>query len=45
VLATLERAVGRDGFHYSVSLGHDGGLGAATAIPPLTDLDDLGDAA
>ena len=42
VLATLERTVGRDGFHYNVSLGQADGLGdgyryAAT----LSDLDEL----
>jgi len=46
VLATLERSIGRDGFHYSVSLGQtdgpgDGYLHTAT----LADLDELGDAA
>jgi hypothetical protein len=46
VLATLERAVGRGGFHYSVSLGHDDGLGDGYRYTAtLTDLDDLGDAA
>ena len=46
VLATLERRVGRDGFHYSVSLGEADGLGDGyhyTAT--LTDLEDLSGAA
>ena len=46
VLATLERSVGRDGFHYSVSLGHADGLGDGYRYTAtLTDIDDLGDAA
>jgi hypothetical protein len=46
VLATLERAVGRGGFHYSVSLGQSDGLGDGYRYTAsLTDLDDLGDAA
>ena len=46
VLATLERAVGRGGFHYSVSLGQADGLGDGYRYTAsLTDLDDLGDAA
>lgn len=46
VLATLERSVGRDGFHYSVSVGHDDGLGDGYRYTAtLTDLDGLGDAA
>jgi hypothetical protein len=46
VLATLERSVGRDGFHYSVSLGHSAGLGDGYGYTAtVTDLDGLGDAA
>ncbi len=46
VLATLERSVGRDGFHYIVSLGHSDGLGDGYRYTAtLTDLDGLGDAA
>jgi hypothetical protein len=46
VLATLKRAVGRGGFHYSVSLGQADGLGDGYRYTAsLTDLDDLGDAA
>jgi len=41
VLATLERTVGRDGFHYSVSLGQADGLGDGYRYTAtLTDLDD-----
>jgi len=46
VLATLERTVGRDGFHYSVSLGQADGLSDGYRYTAtLTDLDELGDAA
>ena len=46
VLAKLERSVGRDGFHYSVSLGHADGLGDGYRYTAtLTDIDDLGDVA
>jgi len=46
VLATLERTVGRDGFHYNVSLGQADGLGDGYRYTAtLTDLDELGDAA
>jgi hypothetical protein len=46
VLATLERTVGRDGFHYNVSLGQADGLGDGYQYTAtLTDLDELGDAA
>jgi hypothetical protein len=46
VLATLERTVGRDGFHYNVSLGQAGGLGDGYRYTAtLTDLDSVGDAA
>jgi hypothetical protein len=46
VLATLEHSVGRDGFHYSVSLGHADGLGDGYRYTAtVTDLDALGDAA
>ena len=46
VLATLERAVGRGGFHYSVSRRSADGLGDGYRYTAsLTDLDDLGDAA
>jgi hypothetical protein len=46
VLATLERSVGRDGFHYGVSLGQAEGLGDGYRYSAtLTDLDGLGDAA
>jgi hypothetical protein len=46
VLATLERTVGRDGFHYNVSLGQADGPGDGYRYTAaLTDLDELGDAA
>ena len=45
VLATLERSVGRGGFHYGVSHGHDDGLGDGYRYTArLTNLDALGDA-
>ncbi len=46
VLATLERAVGSGGFHYSVSLGQADGLSDGYRYTAsLTNLDDIGDAA
>ena len=49
VLSTLERTVGRDGFHYTVSLGEADDLGDGyTYSATITDLDeglDLSDAA
>jgi hypothetical protein len=46
VLATLERTVGRGGFHYTVSLDELGGLhdGYRYTVS-VTDMDELGDAA
>lgn len=46
VLATLERAVGRDGFHFIVALdAFDGPDDGYDYTLSLTDLDELGDAA
>ena len=46
VLATLERTVGRGGFHYMVSLDELGGLdGDYQYTVSVTDRDELGDAA
>jgi hypothetical protein len=46
VLATLERTVGRDGYHYNVSLGQADGAGDGYRYTAtLTDLDERGDAA
>jgi hypothetical protein len=46
VLATLERTVGRDGFHYTVSLDELGGLHDGYRYSVLvTDIDELIDAA
>ena len=46
LLATLKRTVGRGGFHYGVSHGHDDGLGDRYRYTAtLTNLDALGDAA
>jgi hypothetical protein len=44
ILATLERTVGHDGFHYSVSLGQADALGDGYRdTATLTDLDELGE--
>jgi hypothetical protein len=46
VLVTLERAVGRGGFHHMVSLDELGGLdGGYRYTVSVTDMDELGDAA